>query len=222
VPGEDKVMDTLRSLTVPPGEYRFPFGFTTREMEAPEFIAKMKAGPVGVMTIRPNGELPFGRMMGLWFVYSVLISSIAACVAGAIHGRGAPFEGVFIITSIIAFCCYVVAHWQNWIWWGRSTRITLTYSVDGLLYAIVTGATFGGLWPGALVRLSSLFVLRQLLGREQPAGNPVAQGVGRLLVRRDFPLEHSLGEIAHERRFCDVPQSDPRGPGAAWLAQRDA
>src|ERR1043165_906793 len=63
VPGEDRVMDTLRGLNVPPGEYRFPFGTTTREMEAPEFVAKMKAGPVGTMTIRQNGELPFGRMM---------------------------------------------------------------------------------------------------------------------------------------------------------------
>jgi hypothetical protein len=147
VPGEDRVMDTLRALNVTPGEYRFPFGATTKEMEAPEFVLKMKSGPVGSMTIRPTGELPFGRMMGLWFVYSVVISGIAACVAGAVHGPGAPFEAVVTLTGIIAFCCYVVAHWQNWIWWGRSTRITLTYSVDGLLYAIVTGATFGWLWP---------------------------------------------------------------------------
>jgi len=47
----------------------------------------------------------------------------------------------------VTFCCYVVAHWQNWIWWGKSTRFTLTYSVDGLVYALATGATFGWLWP---------------------------------------------------------------------------
>jgi len=64
VPGEDKVLETLRGLNVQPGEYRFPYGNTTAEMTAPAFVEKMKTGPVGTMTIRPNGELPFGKMMG--------------------------------------------------------------------------------------------------------------------------------------------------------------
>ena len=55
VPGEDKVMETLRDLDVQPGEYRFPYGNTTAEMTAPTFVEKMKAGPVGTMTIRPSG-----------------------------------------------------------------------------------------------------------------------------------------------------------------------
>ena len=33
------------------------------------------------------------------------------------------------MSGLVAFCCYAVAHWQNWIWWGRSTRFTLTYGV---------------------------------------------------------------------------------------------
>lgn len=149
VPAEDKVMETLRGVSVQPGEYRFPYGNTTKEMEAPEFVAKMKAGPVGVMTIRPNGELPFGRMMGQWFVYSLFIAVLAAYLTGRTRGLGAPFLEVFRVSGTVAFCCYAVALWQDWIWWGKSTRRTLTWSVDGLLYALVTGATFGWLWPGA-------------------------------------------------------------------------
>ena len=148
VPGEDQVMETLRGLNVQPGEYRFPYGSTTKEMEAPAFVEKMKAGPVGTMTIRPSGELPFGKMMGQWFVYSLVIAVLAAYVTGRTRGPGAPFLEVFRVSGTVAFCCYAVAHWQNWIWWGRSTRFTLTYSVDGLAYALVTGATFGWLWPG--------------------------------------------------------------------------
>ena len=147
VPGEDKVMETLRGLNVQPGEYRFPYGNTTAEMTAPAFVEKMKAGPVGSMTIRPSGELPFGRMMGQWFVYSLLIAVLAAYITGRTRGPGASFLEVFRVSGTVAFCCYVVAHWQNWIWWGRTTRFTLTYSVDGLVYALVTGATFGWLWP---------------------------------------------------------------------------
>lgn len=147
VPAEEKAMDTLRTLNLRPGEYRFPYGRTTAEMTAPAFVEKMKTGPVGTMTIRPNGELEMGKMFGFWFLYSLLIGVLVAYVAGHTHERGAPFMEVFRVSSAVAFCCYSVAHWQNWIWWGRSTRFTLTYSVDGLLYALVTGATFGWLWP---------------------------------------------------------------------------
>ena len=145
VPDEDKVRETLRGVA--PGEYRFPFGKTTKDMEAPAFVEKMKAGPVGVMTIRPNGELPFGKMMGLWFVYSLVIGVIVAYVTSRARSAGAPFLEVVRVSGAVAFSCYAVAHWQNLIWWGKSARMTLTYSVDGLLYAIVTGVTFGWLWP---------------------------------------------------------------------------
>jgi hypothetical protein len=47
LPGEDKVMEALRAVNVPPGDYRFPYGSTVAEMEAPDFKAKMNAGPVG-------------------------------------------------------------------------------------------------------------------------------------------------------------------------------
>jgi hypothetical protein len=148
VPGEDRVMEALRALNVQPGEYRFPFGNTTKEMETPAFVEKMKAGPVGTMTIRASGELPFGKMMGQWFVYSLIVGVLAAYITGRTRGLGAPFLEVFRVSGAVTFCCYAVAHWQNWIWWGKSTRFTLTYSVDGLVYALVTGATFGWLWPG--------------------------------------------------------------------------
>lgn len=147
VPGEDSVMEMLRGLDVRPGEYRFPYGNTTKEMEAPAFVEKMNTGPVGTMTIRPSGELPFGKMMGGWFVYSLVIGALVAFITGHTRAPGAQFIEVFCVSGAAAFCCYSVAHWQNWIWWGRSTRLTLTYTVDGFLFAIVTGATFAWLWP---------------------------------------------------------------------------
>ncbi|HYV96039.1 MAG TPA: hypothetical protein VE967_01140 [Gemmatimonadaceae bacterium] len=147
VPGEDKVMDTLRGLNVQPGEYRFPFGNTTKEMEAPAFVEKMKNGPVGTMTIRPSGELPFGKIMGGWLVYTIVISALAAYVTGIARGPGAPALDVARVGATVTFCCYALALWQNWIWWGKSTRMTVTYSVDGLVFAIVTGLTFAWLWP---------------------------------------------------------------------------
>lgn len=147
VPGEAHLMEAMRGLNVQPGEYRFPYGNTTAEMTAPEFVEKMKAGPVGIMSIRPSGELNMGKMLGQWFVYSLIIAVLVAFVTGHTQGPGAPFVAVFCLSGIVAFGCYGVAHWQNWIWWGKGTRFTLTHTVDAVIYALVTGATFGWLWP---------------------------------------------------------------------------
>ena len=41
VPGEDKVMETLRGLNVRPGDYRFPYSNSTEEMKTPAWDEKM-------------------------------------------------------------------------------------------------------------------------------------------------------------------------------------
>jgi hypothetical protein len=148
LPGEATVMETLRSVGAKPGDYRFPHGTTVEEMTSPEFVAKMNQGPVGIMSIWPNGEINMGKLMGQWFIYSLFIAIFAAYLTSRTRAPGAPYLEVFRVSGAVTFACYAVAHWQNWIWWGRSTRFTLTYSVDGLAYALVTGATFGWLWPG--------------------------------------------------------------------------
>jgi hypothetical protein len=147
VPGEAKVMETLRGLNVRPGDYRFPYSNSTKEMTGPEFGEKMKQGPVGIMTIRASGDINMGKLLGQWFVYSLFIAVLAAYITGRTRGLGAPYLEVFRVSGAVTFCCYVVAHWQNWIWWGKSTRFTVTNSLDGIIYALITGATFGWLWP---------------------------------------------------------------------------
>ena len=147
VPGEAKVMETLRGLNVQPGEYRFPYSNSVEEMESPAFKEKMKQGPVGIMSIRPSGDINMGKLMGQWFVYSLVIAVVVAYVTGRTRAPGAAYLEVFCVSGTVTFCCYAVAHWQNWIWWGKGTRYTLTQTVDGLIFALVTAGTFGWLWP---------------------------------------------------------------------------
>ncbi len=147
VPGEDKVMETLRGLKVQPGDYRFPFSNSVTEMESPAFKEKMKQGPVGNMSILPSGDMNMGKLLGQWFVYSLVIAVIVAYVTGRTRAPAAPYLEVFRVSGTVTFCCYSVAHWQNWIWWGKGTRYTLTYTIDGLIFALVTAGTFGWLWP---------------------------------------------------------------------------
>jgi hypothetical protein len=147
LPGESAFLEAFRALQVPPGEYRFPFGRTTAEMTTPEFTARMTQGPVGLMTVSPNGEMPMGKMMGQWFVYSLVIACFAAYITGRTHGVGASYLAVFRISGAVTFCCYAVAHWQHWIWWGKGLRFTVTHTLDAVIFALVTAGTFGWLWP---------------------------------------------------------------------------
>jgi len=54
---------------------------------------------------------------------------------------------VFRVTSTVAFAAYVLALWHNWIWYSSGPGATLRSTIDGLVYALLTGGAFGWLWP---------------------------------------------------------------------------
>ncbi len=54
---------------------------------------------------------------------------------------------VFRVTSTVALQGYALALWQNWIWYSRSLGYTVRTTIDGLVYALLTGGAFGWLWP---------------------------------------------------------------------------
>ena len=54
---------------------------------------------------------------------------------------------VFRVTSTVAFAGFALAIWQNWIWYSRSLGYTIRTTIDGLIYALLTGGAFGWLWP---------------------------------------------------------------------------
>src|SRR6266511_3592570 len=74
LPNEQKVIDALRPFAIPPGDYMVPRPSSRQEMQSPEFAAKMKAGPVMVLTVMPNGAMSMGRNLGLWLLYCVAVS----------------------------------------------------------------------------------------------------------------------------------------------------
>jgi hypothetical protein len=95
VPEEDKVMDALRPLAIPPGDYILPRPLKRDDMRSPEFQDKMKKGPIMVLTVMPNGPMSMGRSLGLWLVYTIAVSFFAAYVVGRAVHAGAPYLQVF-------------------------------------------------------------------------------------------------------------------------------
>jgi hypothetical protein len=147
MPNEDKVMDALRPLAIPPGDYMIPRPASSQDMRSPEFLEKMKKGPVVVMTVLPNGPMGMSKNLLQWFLYSLVVGVLGAYVAGRALPPGSPYLSVFRFVGVTAFIAYTVALWQMSIWYRRAWSSTIKATVDGLIYGLLTAGTFGWLWP---------------------------------------------------------------------------
>jgi hypothetical protein len=147
MPNEDKAMDALRPLAIPPGDYMVPRPTSRQDMRSPEFLEKMKKGPVMVLTVMPGGAVTMGKSLVLWFLYSIVVNIFAAYVAGRALTPGAQYLQVFRFVGTTAFVGYSLALWQMSIWYRRAWTTTIKATVDGLVYALLTAGTFGWLWP---------------------------------------------------------------------------
>ena len=147
LPNEEGVMDALRPFNIPPGEYHMPKPDNMKHMGEPDFVAKMEAGPMAMMTVVPNGAPKMGGQLGQWFLFSVVVGVFAAYIAGHALGPGAHYLAVFRFVGATAVMCYTVAGWQASIWYKRAWSTTLKNTFDGLVYACFTAGVFGWLWP---------------------------------------------------------------------------
>ena len=149
-PEEEKLLESLRSAGVPPGAYMFPCAGSMAEMGTPEMIAKYNQGPVGYMTVFPNGPPAIGKSLVQWFLYSVVIGIFVAYIGLISFGRGAEYMEVFRLTGTVAILAYAVCNAPESIWKGVSWVTTGKFVFEGILYGLVTAGTFGWLWPDAL------------------------------------------------------------------------
>jgi hypothetical protein len=147
IPSEDSVMEALRRFSLPSGDYVIPHAGSMQEMGSPEFKARQERGPVAFMTVMPNGPSGMTQSLILWFLYSILVGVFVAYIARLSLPAGSEYLIVHRVTSATAFCCYAMAHLPNSIWYKKSWSATLRNVFDGLAYGLVTGGTFGWLWP---------------------------------------------------------------------------
>jgi len=78
LPTEEPVMDDLLKANIPPGDYHFPHANDMKDMNSPEFIEKMKRGPVGIITMMESGPPAMGKQLVLWFIYSIIVGIFAS------------------------------------------------------------------------------------------------------------------------------------------------
>jgi hypothetical protein len=146
LPDEDRVLAALRAAGLKRGLYMFPFS-THKEMTSPATTEKFKQGPVGMLTVFPSGSIVMPKFLGMWFAYCLIIGIFVAYLTGRTVAPGAPYLAVSRVAGTAAFLTHGLGHLSNGIWKGQPWGTTLKEVVDGLVYALLTAATFGWLWP---------------------------------------------------------------------------
>ena len=147
MPGEEEVLEVMRKHGLSEGGYMFPCAGDMKEMCTPEHVAKMRQGPVGFMSILPNGPVNMGRSLGLWFGYCVLVSIFVAYLGTLGLTKADGFSPVFQLTGTAAFMGYGLGAIIDTIWKGVAWSVTAKFLFDGVLYMLATALVFAWMWP---------------------------------------------------------------------------
>ena len=144
---EDAVRDAIRAGNPAPGMYVIPYCQEMKDFKTPEVQKKFVDGPVGFVTLRPNGPPTMGKALGLWFAFLLVVGVIAAYVSWKALGAASSFGSVARVVGALAFLAFAGGPLTRGIWMGQSASSVAKEVLDAVIYAAIMGATFGWLWP---------------------------------------------------------------------------
>ncbi|HTH49623.1 MAG TPA: hypothetical protein VMB21_19065 [Candidatus Limnocylindria bacterium] len=145
---EDAVRDAIRAGSPAPGRYVIPQCREMKDMATEAMKKKYAEGPVGHVTIIANGQPNMGKYLGQWFLLCLLVSAVAALLAGKVYGGYHAFAGAAAkLAFAVSFVGYGFGTLQESIWMGRPWSGSALYLLDAALYALGTAAVFWWLWP---------------------------------------------------------------------------
>jgi hypothetical protein len=146
LPDEDKLLAALRPANLQPGLYVFPH-CTHKDMKSPAMMDKFKQGPVGMLTMRPNGPPAMPMFLIQWFIYCLVIGFFVAYLTGRTVAPGTAYPAVFRVAGTAGFMAYGLGGLSNGIWKGQPWSSVIKEVFDGLIFGLLTAGTFGWLWP---------------------------------------------------------------------------
>jgi len=144
---EDEVMKAIGKGSPTPGQYIFPHCLDGKHASTPEMGKKFADGPIGVLYVKPNGQMKLGPFLVQWVVYTIVVGILVGYVARFSLKVGATYEEVFQLVGMCAWLAYAWSMPSDSIWKGKPWSSTARSLVDGLVYALITAGTFGWLWP---------------------------------------------------------------------------
>jgi hypothetical protein len=145
LPDEDRALDKLRELGLPPGVYGFPFIGSHKESSTEAAKEKWAKGPLGLLRIW--GPVNMGKNMVLTAVFFFVVSGLIGYLGSACLPRGAEFWKVFQVLGTAGVLAYSASTIPGDIWFQNKVRATFMHVVDGIAFGLITGAVFAALWP---------------------------------------------------------------------------
>jgi hypothetical protein len=143
---EDEVGAAMRKGNATAGLYMIPY-CTPEQMKSGAMNEKFKSGPCGVVFLRQPGLMNMGKFLGQWFAFILFVSFACAGLAGHAIPAHTDFRLVFHTVGVAAFMGYGFGVIPDAIWWGHPWRSAIKHLIDGLIYGVITGATFAWMWP---------------------------------------------------------------------------
>lgn len=146
---EDEIRAAIRNGNPQaPGQYALPW-CSAEAMKDPAMQEKFKQGPVGILYLRRTGPMNMGPLLLQWFLFCLLVSLACAAISAQAVAPGADRHLVFHVVALSALMGHAFGCFTDGIWRGFPWKAAFKYMVDGVLYAVITGATFMWLWPAA-------------------------------------------------------------------------
>ena len=148
LPNEDAIRTAIRAGNPAPGRYVMPHCKDMKDMAGEAMKQKYTEGPVGHLTLLPNGMPNMGKYLGMWFLWSLVISVVVAYLATKVYGldhfqarSAAKFVGA------VTFIAHGFGTITESIWTGRPWSQSVKYLLDAAFYAVGSAAVFLWLWP---------------------------------------------------------------------------
>lgn len=145
---EDAVRDVIRANHPSPGTYVVPYCSDMKAMGSDAMLQKYREGPVGFVTIAPNGAQNMGKSLGSWFLFNLIVAAVAAFLVTQMLGLD-PTQAGAAAKSVggISFIAYGFGTITESIWMARRWSSSAKHVLDAALYAIGSGFVFFWLWP---------------------------------------------------------------------------
>jgi hypothetical protein len=139
----DAIVDKL--LDTPTGQYMLPsLDWGSMNAEQREAVQKR---PGGLLLLRNPMQFNMGLALGSFFIYNLIVMVLIAYISSLALPFGSAYARVFRVAATAGFIAYCFNTISDSIWYGKPWVATLRFMIDGILYGLLIGGTFGWLWP---------------------------------------------------------------------------
>lgn len=146
LPEEQRVIDAVRGLNLPPGRYLFPYaedGKTRNDARVQELY---RTGPVGELHVwRLPIRMPVNMLLTM--LVQLVVCALVGYLASTTLARGAGFGQVLQVAGTAGVLGFTFAGLPSQIWFQSHTSTKVVTVLEGVVTGLVVGLIFAGMWP---------------------------------------------------------------------------